>query len=412
MLMVTTTYPRFENDHRPGFVADLCEKLVSDHGLRVTVVAPHAPGLERRETIHGVAVERFQYAAVAERQCIAYGPGVLDNLRDLPAARWQLPGFVAAMASAVLRRLDCHDLIHAHWIQPAVIAMLANIWHRLPLVMTVHRLAASNLQRLPIRHADHVLFNSHYTLSQAAERGCRFRGEVAYQGFDDAIFGRAQREGELRRRLGISERAQVVVAVARMVRFKGLHILLEAANAILAGRPESHLVLVGEGPEKPELERLAECSAHSRRIHLPGPFARADVAQLLAEADLFVNPGIVTSDGRVETLGIATIEAAACGLPAVGSRVGGIPETIEHDATGLLVESGDAAALASAVGALLDDPGRRSAMGRAARERAWQRFTWQALARKVVEVYQQLRAGSPTGSAPPRDGADVATFPG
>ncbi len=390
VLMVATTYPRFENDHRPRFIADLCERLVAEHGLRVMVIAPHGPGLERRETIRGVAIERFQYAFDAERQCIAYGPGIPDNLRNLSAARRQAPGFVAAMARAVLKHLPDHDLIHGHWIQPSIVAMLANVWHRRPFVLTVHRLAGGRLQRFPIRHADYVLFNSQYTLSQAAEQGCRFQGEVAYQGFDETIFGRVQRDGDLRRRLGIPEHAQMVAAVARLVRFKGFHILLEAAEAILAGRPDCHLVLVGEGPEKPGLERLAEGSAHAQRIHLPGPFERTDVARLLAEADLFVNPGIVSSDGRVETLGVAAIEAAACGLPAIGSRVGGIPETIEHDVTGLLVEPGDATALAEAVGTLLDHPERRAAMSRAARERAWRLFTWQALAHKVVAVYDRL----------------------
>ncbi len=403
VLVVATTYPRSADDHLPRFVADLCEHLVADHGLQATVVAPHAPGLRRRETIRGVAVERFRYAFDAERQCIAYGPGVMDNLRNLPAARRQLPGFVAAMTGAVMRRLPEHDLIHAHWIQPAVISMLANVWHRRPLVLTAHRLTGrGRLQRFAVAHADHVLFNSRYTLGQATEQGCRFHGEVAYQGFDASTFGHGHRDGTMRRRLGISEQDLVVVAVARMVRFKGFHVLLEAAGAILGDRPGSHLVLVGDGPEKAELERLATDSAHSRRIHFPGPLERTDVAQLLTDSDLFVNPGILTPDGRVETLGVATIEAAACGLPAVGSRVGGIPETIEHDVTGLLVEPGDAAALARAVGDLLDDPRRRSTMGQAARERAWDLFTWQALAHKVVDVYHQLLSTSPGHGEPER----------
>ena len=408
VLMVATTYPRFENDHRPRFIADLCERLVADHGLRVTVVAPHGPGLERRETMRGVNIERFRYALDTERQSIAYGPGIPDNLRNLAAARRQVPGFVTAMAWTILRLLPRHDLIHAHWIPPAVVAKLANLWHRRPLVLTVHSLAGNKrLRRFAFRQADHVLFNSRYTLNQAVEQGYRFRGEVAYQGFDDATFGNVRRDGEIRRRLGIPERAQVVVAVARIVRLKGLHVLLASADAILDSRPDCHLVLVGDGPERPELERSAARGAHDRRIHFPGSLERADVARLLAEADLFVNPGIMSAEGRAEAFGVATVEAAACGLPAVGSRVGGIPETIEHDVTGLLVEPGEPEALAQAVGALLDDPERRFTMARAARDRAWKQFTWQALARKVMDVYHQLLTPTPA-----RDEAGVAAFRG
>ena len=391
VLVVSTTYPRFENDHRPRFVADLCEHLVADHGLRVTAVAPHAPGLRRHETIRGVAVERFRYALDPERQCIAYGPGVVDNLRQYRAARWQLPGFVATMTASVLRRLPDHDLIHAHWIQPAVVAMLANAAHRRPLVLTVHRLAdGGRLQRFALARADRVLFNSSYTLQQAEAQACRFRGEVAYQGFDASIFGQVARRCEMRRRLGIPESARVIAAVARMVRFKGLHVLLAAAEPLLSERPDTHIVLAGDGPERPELERIARRLPQARRIHFPGSLERPDIARLLADSDLFVNPGVETSDGRVETLGIATLEAAACGLPCVGTRVGGIPETIEHRVTGLLTAADDVDGLVQAVGALLDDPERRAAMGQAARERAFRSFTWEALACRVTEIYRQL----------------------
>lgn len=108
---VTTTYPRFEGDHTPRFVADLAARLHADHGLEVTVLAPHGHGLAREESMHGVNVRRFQYAFRSERQSLADGYGMPDNLRRVPATRRQLPGFVAAMGVNVLRLLPkCHVL--------------------------------------------------------------------------------------------------------------------------------------------------------------------------------------------------------------------------------------------------------------------------------------------------------------
>lgn len=392
VLVVTTTYPRHAHDTTPRFVADLCEHLVADHGLRVTVVAPHAPGIARRETLRGVEVERFRYALRADRQSIAYGAGVRDNLRDLAAARRQLPGFLGALVAATARRLGDHDLVHAHWAQPGALVQLANLVHRRPTVLTLHRLnvPCSRIERFALARTDRVLFNSRFTLEQARRQGCRFAGEVAYQGFDQEVFGEDVERGVMRRRLSIPSGAPLVVAVARMVRFKGFHVLLEAADTFLEQEPGTHLVLAGDGPERAMLEERAKGSAHAARIHFPGPLERADVAHLLADADLFVNPGIDRPDGFVETLGIATLEAAAMGVPAVGTRVGGIPETIDPEHTGLLVDPEDPGQLAHAITALLAQPERLRAYSQAAREWAHQHFTWRALARQVVGVYRDL----------------------
>jgi glycosyltransferase involved in cell wall biosynthesis len=110
----------------------------------------------------------------------------------------------------------------------------------------------------------------------------------------------------------------------------------------------------------------------------------------MAESDLFVNPGVIDSNGRAEGLGITTIEAMSSGLAVVGSRVGGMVETIEDGVTGLLVPPGDGDALATAVVRLLDDSETRHAMGRAGRDIAQAKFTWPLLAGQVVGVYREL----------------------
>lgn len=403
VLVVTTTYPRYDGDHTPRFVADLCEHLVAEHGVEVTVVAPHGPGLQASEVLRGVRVERFRYTWNRERQAIAYGAGVTDNLRDIPRARWQLPGFVAGMVGATLRRLPDHDVVHAHWAPPGAIASLANCLHRRPLVLTLHRVGVpwSRVERFALARADRVLFNSqftmHQTLRQAHREGsadARYRGEVVYQGFDQSAFNASPAGGmEIRRRLGVPEQAPVVAAVARLVRFKGFHVLLDGAERFLDRHPAAHLVIAGEGPERDGLMRRASASAFASRIHLPGPLERAEVVALLDAATVFVNPGIDAPNGFVETLGIAALEAAAMGVPGVGTRVGGIPETIVDGETGLLVPPSDPPALAAAVDELLSDGARRRDYGEAARRRVRELFTWSHLASQVMGIYRELLAG-------------------
>src|SRR5829696_639213 len=225
VLFVTTTYPLKPGDSIPGFVADLAQALVRDQGVRVKVVAPHHAGAARYEVVNGVEIERFQYALSAAKQCVAYGGGIPDNLRNIPQAKWQLPGFFASMAAAIWRNLEWADLIHAHWVEPAFIAKVVNR-SRKPMVVTVHSLKPkkSRLYRFTLKRADRVLFNSRYTLGQAREKGYDCRAEVIYQGYDDSLFGRQARDGSWRKELGIAEGAPMVVALGRMIEVKGLHV--------------------------------------------------------------------------------------------------------------------------------------------------------------------------------------------
>jgi glycosyltransferase involved in cell wall biosynthesis len=395
VLFVTTTYPLKAGDSIPSFVADLAGALVRDHGVQVRVIAPHHPSAPKRETVNGVEIVRFQYAVNAAQQCVAYGGGIPDNLKSYPRAKWQLPGFFAGMTAAVWRHAKWADLIHAHWVEPAFLAMTANRLRRgrRPMVVSIHSLKpkASQLARYTLGRVDRVLFNSQYTLSQAGEKGyfpCN--GQVVYQGFDDTLFGTQPRGSELRSRLNIPAGATLILALGRLIEVKGLHLLAAAADQILGPRPHAHLVIAGDGPMRPQLESIISRAACRDRIHLPGALPRSDVARLMAEADLFVNPGIIDSGGRAEGLGITTIEAMASGLPCVGSRVGGISETIVDNVTGLLVPPADTAALAGAVGRLTDDADLRRRMGVAARDVARERFTWPVLAGQVAAVYQEV----------------------
>lgn len=394
VLFVTTTYPLRPGDAIPSFVADLAQSLVRDHAIQVRVIAPHHAGAKQAEIVHGVEIERFQYASDPAAQCVAYGGGIPDNLKNFPKAKRQLPRFFAAMTAAVWRNRQWADLIHAHWVEPAFLAMAAN-WAKRPVVVSVHSLKprANRLSRFTFARADRVLFNSQYTMSQAREKGyfpCK--GQVIYQGYDESLFQDATQPAAptLRAQLGIPQDAMVIVALGRMIEVKGLHILAAAAHRFLASRPSAHLVIAGEGPMRSRIAAIANQSTTRARIHLPGALPRDQVARLLGEADLFVNPGIIDSTGRAEGLGITTIEAMASGLPCVGSRVGGIPETITEGETGLLTSPGQEADLVEAVGRLMDDGELRKRFGEAGRRLAQERFRWPVLAGEVAGVYSEI----------------------
>jgi glycosyltransferase involved in cell wall biosynthesis len=176
---------------------------------------------------------------------------------------------------------------------------------------------------------------------------------------------------ELRARFGLPPDAVVVVYTGRLLRGKGLEDLLEAVARLAPALPELRLLLVGSG----DGQSLSVEDALRRRAAQPDLEGRVvfagridDVEHALQAADIFAFPSLF------EALGLSLIEAAACGLPAVGARTGGIPDVIEDGRSGLLFPPGDVAALQSALGVLVADPARRATMGVAARRIARARF--------------------------------------
>ena len=163
----------------------------------------------------------------------------------------------------------------------------------------------------------------------------------------------ASQRADARAALGLDMSARVVVAVGRLDRLKGIDVLLDAWRTVSARDASAVLLLVGDGPERAALERLAR-SHGLGSVRFLGH--RSDVRPTLWASDLAAMPS------RLEAMGIAALEALACGLPVVASRVGGIPETVRDGQNGLLVPPEDAAALAAAIGLLLSDDARRRSL--------------------------------------------------
>ncbi len=151
----------------------------------------------------------------------------------------------------------------------------------------------------------------------------------------------------------------------------GADVLVRAMPAIVAARPDARLVMVGDGPALDDVCRLAETVGVADRVDFPGRVPHERLADWLGTFDVFVNPSVC-----MESFGVSVLEASACGLPVVATRVGGVPEVCLDGRTGLLVPPGDPAAIAEAVLALAGDPARREAMGRAGRRLVEADYRW------------------------------------
>ncbi len=198
--------------------------------------------------------------------------------------------------------------------------------------------------------------------------------------------------------LGLSGTAPVIITVARLTAQKDHATLLAAAPGILAARPDTRFLLVGEGPEDAALRHIVEQHALGAAVSFLG--RSDDVPDLLAAADLMVLPSLF------EGLPLAVLEAMAQGLPVAGTRIGGTDEAIVDGLTGHLFETGDAAGLARIVNALLADPPAARALGQAGKTRFERHFHAARMVRETHRLYldglrAMPRAVSPPAPSPP-----------
>jgi glycosyltransferase involved in cell wall biosynthesis len=184
-----------------------------------------------------------------------------------------------------------------------------------------------------------------------------------------------------------------LLAVARLVRQKGLDILIQAMRPIKDSVPDARLLLAGDGPERPALERLARDVGLADSVSFLGH--RDDVDDLMRSAWILVHPS------RWEGFGLVLLEAMKQGLPIVAARVSAVPEIVIPEATGLLVPPEDPRALAeAAIRALGDERFRRDA-GMRGFERLVERFSAERMARETAAIYDRVvsREGNVAGSA-------------
>lgn len=185
-----------------------------------------------------------------------------------------------------------------------------------------------------------------------------------------------------RETFGLAEDERTIGMVAQFIARKGHSTLLDALPAVLAQHPRTRVLLFGQGPIRDEIQaRVQATPALAERVLLPG--FRKDLDRILPCLDVLAHPAFM------EGLGVSLLQAAACGVPLVGGRAGGIPEIVQPGLNGELIEPGDVAGLAQALNRVLASPELRQRYGVAGREWVEARFSIAAMVRGNHAVYQQ-----------------------
>jgi glycosyltransferase involved in cell wall biosynthesis len=307
-------------------------------------------------------------------------------LEDL-YTRWKLPRIGWQMltgdAQPYLRLLGRRrpSLIHAHFGIEGAAALRMAVQLGIPLVTTFHGFDATLkthamlgspawfryplMRRKLAREGNLFLCASLFIRQKLLETGFpESRTHTHYIGVDCRT---------IRPRADFEEKP-LILHVARLVEVKGTRYLLRAFATVARKYHRVRLLIIGDGPLRRQLHALTASLGMRDRVEFLGALPHGAVLSWMRKAAMLVLPGIRTATGREEGLGMVLLEAAATGLPIVGSRVGGIPECMLEGETGFLVPERDADALARRMAELLEDPVRRHRMGTAGRALVEDRF--------------------------------------
>jgi glycosyltransferase involved in cell wall biosynthesis len=331
--VLTTSYPRDEGDAAGRFVADAVEH-VRRRGVEVEVVAP----------------TDFRHYG------IAYGSGVLANLRRDPWRLFLSPLMLASFRRAARRAVRDADLVHAHWLPVGAVALGL----RKPFVLQVWGTDVEVARRLPLlarpilRRARLVIAASTALAEEAAELGAR-EVRVIPSGV------------EIPAAVPEPDEPPQILFAGRLSAEKGIRELVAAA----AGMP---LVVAGDGPLRDEVPGALGFVPHDRL------------------GELYVRSSVVACPSHREGFGVVCAEAMAYGRPVVAGAVGGLLDLVVDGETGLLVPPRDTAALRGALERLLGDPQLRRRLGEAARERAQRLLSWDRVTDATIAAYREAVA--------------------
>jgi Glycosyl transferases group 1 len=313
---LTTSYPRQAGDYAGSFVADrVAELLSAGHSVEV-LAAGDGPA---------IAEGRLIVTRVPGGSELFYGAGAPETLERGGAAWLVAVRFSTALAAAARARVAGWDAVESHWLVPCALAASAvapdhprrAVAHSGDVALLERILFGRALARRLARDGTELRFVSDDLQARFARLCGAPVGAVEPLPLPASLFPRRSGpDPDLRRRFGLT--APTVLAVGRLVPIKGHGLLLRAcARASGADLQKPEVVILGDGPERAHLARLADTCGVPLR--LPGFVPRAQVADWLRAADLYIQPSIRLPNGRSEGAPIATREALAIGIPVVAT---------------------------------------------------------------------------------------------
>jgi len=396
--VVTTSFPRWPGDFSGVFILELLKRLTDS--FNIFVLAPHFPKSAFKETWFGLTIYRFRYFLPTKRQEVCYGPGILSNLNRNRLLIFILPFLFISQSLKIiyLIKKENIDLVHAHWFLPSgLTASLATKIYQRPLIVTSHGpdilslkgVFFDKIRSIVFNRAEAITFISPIFIRQFIKNQPIKLNKVysISMGVDTNLFqssAKIKEDGEarLREKLGFYPSPPILLFVGALAERKGVSYLVKSMPAIIKNFPKAALLIIGSGPEREELENLSLNLNLKKNVFFLGNIEPQELPYYYNQADVFVLPSLV------EGLPVVLMEALACGLPIVATRIAGIPDMIKDGQNGFLVSPQSPKELSRAVINILLNGELRKNIAKEAQKTAREKYDWSVIVEQFKLLYQ------------------------
>lgn len=393
ILVLTSTFPRWNEDTEPPFVFELCKQLAGS--FDVYVLAPHSAGALERETWDGLKIVRFRYFFEAF-ETLCYQGGILARLQAQPSRYLLIPFFIGFQLIAAYRLMKSENiqLIHAHWLIPqGLIACILRRLIRKPVgilctshggdLFSLRGKIARFLKKRVLLDADaisvvnSVMANEVHAICQPIKPNV----SVIPMGVDfDNVFVPS----------ALEKKPFSLLFVGRLVEKKGVEYLIRALPAILQQFPETQLTVIGTGPELSHLQALVSDLHLQNHVAFEGAVLNTDLPSYYQQHQIAVFPFIVADNGDREGLPVVISEAIGCGCCVVTTDLPGIEDIIIHDEDGLVIPQKDSQALAGTLVQLFSHPEKIERLSRSALKNIRGKQNWRTIGQRYCDVFNRL----------------------
>jgi glycosyltransferase involved in cell wall biosynthesis len=384
ILIVSTSFPKSRGDGLSPFIWEFCRHL-SRLDWDVTVLVPHHRGLPDSENWDGVAIRRFRY--LPERfEDVGYSGGIMPNIKSKPWKIIKLPFYIFAMYREALRLAidDNFDIVNFHWFFPASFwlgSFSRSSW--LPVVLTGHGtdiLMASRgifkkIADRALPKAAAVTVNSEFMKSRLAENKLPAKTEAIFLGVDS---------GKFKPGTDVPSSSQTVLYVGRLIKQKGIDLLIDAFIKLKKQFPDAKLRIIGYGAEKENIQNIIKANNIEQSVSFTDMLPHDSLPEIYRQARVLVLPSVIP-----EGLGLTPAEAGFCGVPCITFGLGGTSEIVVNNKTGLIVGP-TKTELADGLIRLFNDNSLTDELGRNAGTHLEKLLSWPRIASRYDTLFRNI----------------------
>ena len=390
VLHIVTAFPRHAGDPIAPWLVELLRRLRA-RGHDIDVLASSYRGLGD-QVLDGIRVYRFRYFP-ARWERLTHEETAPDRMRQSPLYAVMPLFFLASGMRRAwqLARRERYDVVHVHWPMPmALLGWAARRGHRMPMVTTFYG--------IELRWVQSRLFFLRWLVRWAAKASAQAVAISTYTArelrkFADVPIEVIPYTAELAPPATLGEavttRDRSILFVGRLIERKGVNHLIRALGTVRERVP-ARLIVIGDGPERPRLEALAQDLGLRDDVEFRGRVSDDELRRAYASAAVFVLPSVLDARQDTEGLGVVLLEAMNYAVPVIASEIGGITDIVQHERTGLLVPPGDEGALAGALARVLHDRELSERLGAAGLRLLRDSFSWERIVDRWEDVYRRV----------------------